>query len=118
MRKAEFYNQETDVGMARSRSGESDFGVWWRSSNQGFPVYRISVVHATGEVIAVRSDTDDYEVLGSVTHDGKLIHDPPYYRPECGDDCAYAAAERLFDGWADKCGSPGGLEWIKERLAT
>ena len=28
-----------------------------------------------------------------------------------------AALERILEGWERRCGKPGGLEWVRDRLA-
>jgi hypothetical protein len=96
MRKDLFYAQD-----ARRRcSTEIDFGVWWFEGDPfafGRPSYRVSWIEDTGEFYAFNNQTKDVEWLG------------------------YAATEQeadaLLGGWADVCGKPTSLPWVRSALA-
>jgi len=102
----EFYG----ANPARRASGEADYGVWWLGDSPR-PHWRVSYVHATGEVYAAQLG-GEVEVLGVVPPDEEHIgalDQPwePYYR----------TLDKILDGWAEHCGQPGGLAWVRERLA-
>jgi hypothetical protein len=92
-----------------ARSGESDFGVLWTDGSR-LPLYRVSVVHDTGDVIAVaQSGSQAVELLRSLGNDcvaQGLSH---------SSGCSYQRAERLLAGWADGSRS---LDWARGRIAT
>jgi hypothetical protein len=90
---AEFYANRPD----RKRSREVDFGVWWQDGVVNWPRYRVSWVDATGEVVAVKMAGDESVVVLGVIEDE-------------------AELERRLDGWAEECGKPGSLEWVRERV--
>lgn len=99
----EFYSERVRVGAKTTRlgdtrrhSGELDFGVWWRPA-VGNETFRVSTVKDTGEVYQVSAQTGEVTVL--------CVLDAP----------AYDNAERIFEGWAEHCGRPGGLGWVHER---
>lgn len=105
----------------RERSGEADFGVWWREQ-AAFPVWRVSWVEETGEVyaiclhgggidagrnavaVAAGEPTGRVEVLGVIPAD--LDASVPY-----------AHVEAALDGWADQCGKRDSLTWVRQRIA-
>jgi len=91
---------------ARAFSGEADYGVWWLDGTKTFPRYRVSYIHATGEVYAVNHNTADVQVLGVVKPDDE---DGEY-------NGFYVTLDKILDGWPEKCGQPNGLQWVKERL--
>ena len=102
----------------RRRSGEADYGCHWRL--EGWTgAWRVSYVHATGEVYAV--------YLGRTLPAGGRAGDGPVFLlgvvppdPIAEGDrrsLYYATLERVLDGWPDRCGEPDGLRWIKETLA-
>lgn len=80
----------------RERSGELDFGVWWRDSTMPGHTFRISFIQDTGEFYAVDQQNDNVEVIGHAEN--------------------YDEAEEMLKGWADHCGPVGGMEWAKARL--
>lgn len=65
---------------ARRRSGELDFGAWWKVEGQEHPRWRVSWIDDTGELYARERGTDRYIILG-------------VYETE-------EEAERRMDGWA------------------
>ena len=89
-------------------SGECDFGVQWRDQ-VAWPHYRVSVVHDTGDIYAIKLAGDgSIELLGTLVHDcelapGSLSH---------ADDCAYTLAETAFAGWPEA----NELDWLRERI--
>jgi hypothetical protein len=99
----EFYAQNPE----RQHSGEADYGVWWLNGQMTYPRYRISYIHATGEVYVINQNSREVEVLGVVKPD-----DDGDYNGRC----FYVTLDKILDGWADKCGQPNGLQWVKERL--
>jgi hypothetical protein len=98
------------------RSGESDFGVMWTEDRKRFPVFRVSVVHDTGDVYAINMSVGEVELLGTLEHTklcanlANLAHDAEL--------CAYAHAERALNEWADTIHREGSLEWVRERLGA
>lgn len=106
----------------RARSGEADFGVWWREQTN-FPVWRVSWVKDTGEVyaicllagitaagrgavaIAAGYPTGRVEVLGVIPADPNA-------------SVAYAHVEAALTGWGEECGKPHSLTWVRERIAA
>ena len=93
------------AGVNRMHSQEFDYGVHWRQGTDTSDRWRVSYVQATGEVYARREYSPLVVVLGVVPPDeAKGV---PYYR----------TLERILDGWEDRCGKPGGLEWVRDRLA-
>ncbi len=94
---ARFYN--TDERRVRSR--ELDVGLWWREDADG-PLHRAAWVSDTGELYLVRlgpaaEGGGHVEVLARVD-DRELL------------DC-------VLDGWRERCGEPGSLGWLRERVA-
>lgn len=88
------------------RSGEMDFGVWWRTDAlRSYTYWRVSVVKDTGDVYAIESmpgaQTPRVIVLGVVSGRG---------------DAAYNEAELLLNGWVDHIHEPNSLEWVRARL--
>lgn len=89
---------------SRRRSPEMDFGCWWMSGNVGRTTYRVSAVHATGELYAVRLSRGlRDEPPGVVFLIGRVA---PHH---------YDEAEALLDGWADVCGEKDSLGWVLDR---
>ena len=95
---------------ARRRSPEADYGVWWKDGGSD-ELWCVSYVQATGEVYAVH--IGGVEILGIVPPDpdertrGDLRRELTYYR----------TLDRILEGWAEHCGRPGGLAWVRERLS-
>jgi hypothetical protein len=76
------------------RSGEVDFGVWWRLGEPPREQpWRVSWVRDTGDVYAVAARTGSVELLGTIPSEDEL--------------------ERRFAGWADVCGEPRSLQWAR-----
>ena len=97
---------------ARRRSPESDYGVWWRDADCR-EFWRVSYVQATGEVYALNQWTGHLQVLGVVPPD-------PDERRRDGlplGKTYYRTLDRVLEGWTEHCGRPGGLAWVRERLA-
>lgn len=90
----------------RRRSGEADYGVWWQDEDPLFR-YRISYVQATGEVyrVACLPNTEEWpvEVLAIVPPDEGGFF--------------YKTLEGILEGWADHCGPPDGIAWVRRVLA-
>jgi hypothetical protein len=90
-------------------SRECDYGVWWSDNPQGFPRYRVSYVKDTGDVYAINQTTGRVEVLGTVEPDPIDERD---FRSRWE-----GPLDDLLEGWPDRCGPPGGLAWVRSRLA-
>ena len=100
----EFYAENEE----RRRSGEADYGVWWTEPGHSWPHWRVSYIQKTGEVYAVQLDgvgsSGKVELLGIVQADENSIY--------------YQTLDRILAGWADICGGPGSLDWIRAKLAS
>ncbi len=91
-----------DADPRRRLSGKCDYGVWWQD-DRPFPRFRVSYIKATGEVYAVELiGVGRVELLGQV-------------QPDEGDHY-YRTLDKILTGWADHCGEPGGLSWVRSRL--
>ena len=93
----------------RLRSEECDYGVHWRL--QGWDCrWRVSYVRATGEIYAVHQGS----TIGPVF---VLAIVPPDHVDD-GDrrSCYYATLESVLHGWAQQCGPPDSLSWVRDRL--
>lgn len=79
------------------RSGETDYGVWWWDGTpaQGEPS-RVSWVHDTGDVYAIRQRSGVVRLLGTIP--------------------TAEQTERALDGWADVCGTTASMEWVRTRM--
>lgn len=99
----EFYSDNEE----RRFSGEADYGVWWKSGHEDHSSYRISYVEKTGEIYIVE---EGFKNKGFIA---LLAIVPPDNR-EGG--LYYRTLETILEGWADMCGKPNGIEWVKERL--
>ena len=96
---AEFYNEDPQ----RQHSGEADYGVWWQDTRP-YPRWRVSYIKDTGEVYAVELSLGGrVMVLGHAEPDSEGL----YYRTLDG----------ILDGWAEVCGQPAGLAWVRQRLS-
>jgi hypothetical protein len=107
----------------RRRSGEVDFGVWWR---HGRRIYRISWVAVTGELIAVQLSPPTVQPfsfgaepaglsrggLGVVVYGGEARTVSVLARID-----TEAELEQILDGWAEVCGAEDSLVWIRRQLA-
>lgn len=104
--KDEFYAER-----GGARSGESDFGVHWRSGASHFESYLIAVVHDTGDVYAEKSREGTVILLTTLPFGCAmkgLFHKDK-------DRCPYEIGEQRFAGWAQICGQPNSFEWFKAR---
>ena len=94
----EFYNEDT----RRLHSVAAGYGVWWKDGDKNFPYYRVSYVQSTGEVYAVASNGRSVMILGT-------------WPPDVG-EIYYASLDKVLEGWAERCGPPGGIQWIRGKL--
>ena len=105
-----FYSQNE----ARRRSPEADYGVWCRDDRRGGHC-RVSYVQTTGEVYsAYTGGEEQVEVLGVVPPDPDDRVQLGYRR---GTLTYYRTLDHLLEGWVDHIHEPGGLAWIRKRLA-
>ena len=89
----------------RRYSPEADYGVHWTWPG-GRARWRVSHVRHTGEIYAHCPETGWTAVLGTFPAD-----------PDAGPtDSWYRGLDAHLDGWASRCGRPGGLAWLAERL--
>lgn len=79
---------------AAARSGETDFGVWWRDDFGR--IYRVSWVQDTGHLYAIGMVSGEVTVIGVVRDEAEL--------------------ERRLEGWADACGPAGSIHWVLNRM--
>jgi len=118
-------------------SPESDYGCWWRDADGG--VWRVSYVHETGDVYAIRSRGVEsglfrlgQEVVALVssgraegpvvilgrlapwTEDQAKASETPH-RPMGIEPPPSATA---LEGWADFCGAQGSLDWVYYRVVA
>ena len=93
------------AGVNRRHSQESDYGVHWRQGTDTSDRWRVSYIRATGEIYARREYRPLIALLGVVPPDE--AERGPWRR----------TLERILEAWADRCGKPGGLEWVRDRLA-
>ena len=94
-----FYADNPD----RQMSGESDYGTHWTNPGQSYPLWRVSYIQKTGEVYAVQlGGAGVVQVLGTLAPDQ--------------DDIYYRTLNHVLDGWAEVCGQPGSLDWVRRRL--
>lgn len=91
----EMFYHHGQLGEARRKSRELDFGVWWRDHN--LSPHRVTWVELTGEVYSVNLYEETVEVIGSVKTEAEI--------------------EERLKGWAEECGKEGSLYWVKRRLA-
>lgn len=90
-----------DDNPLRRRSGESDYGVWWRKWGD-LGHWRVSYIRATGEVYAVERPEGPVEILGTVPPDEEGL----YYR----------TLNKVLDGWA--LSENWYLSWVRDRLSA
>ena len=97
--------------LRRRRSPEADYGVHWRLNGWDYR-WRVSYVRDTGEVYALHQGRTigPLFILASV---------PPDPVPD-GDrrSLYYASLDAILDGWAEQCGRPDSLRWVRDRLAN
>lgn len=95
----EDYWSDGVIGAARKYSDELDHGAWWYEGPlRRFPI-RVTFVEAAGEVIAVflaGEYRDQIEVLASgMTKADVRLH---------------------LERWAEHCGEPDSLQWVRNQL--
>ncbi len=111
-----FYTEQPE----RRWSEEADYGVHWRLA--GWPhKWRVSYVRNTGEVYAVHQEMQETAKRGQSASYGPLFvlgRVEPDPIPD-GDRKAlfYATLETILDGWAERCWTSNGLEWVRDRIA-
>lgn len=91
---------------ARARSPEAGYGVHWKETGSE-SLWGASYVRHTGEVYVMRlADRGPVEVLGAfpVDEDAGIF------------DVYYRGMEAHLAGWAERCGLPGSLGWLRERM--
>lgn len=111
-------------------SPESDYGVWWRDDDGG--VWRVTYVHETGDVYAVRSPgvTSGRLRIGGVEttlvsageHAGPVVvlgtidtfteEQEEAARLRSPHRVAEPPLEAVIPGWPDRCGQQGSLGWV------
>lgn len=88
----------------REHSPEVDYGVWWRPRRRlDLTVWRGSWIEATGEFYIV-------DQRRPFTH--SFDRDVPPAVLILGTVHGRDRVENLLDGWADRCGEVGSLEWL------
>lgn len=99
-----------DADPRRRWSGEADYGVHWRLAGWEYR-WRVSYVQATGEVYAVNQGSTIGPVFVLALVEPDVVDE--------GDrrSTYYATLDGILDGWAQQCGRPDSLRWVKERLA-
>ncbi|HWF25995.1 MAG TPA: hypothetical protein VG275_11135 [Solirubrobacteraceae bacterium] len=96
----------TDVNAQDERrefSPEVDFGVWWRNEGES-QTWRVSWVRDTGEVYAVTAGRPE-EVLAVLADSAGRPHPREH-------------VDWLLDGWGERCGDPGSLDWVRDRVGA
>ena len=95
----EFYAENEE----RRKSGEADYGYWWRSPELDWPRWRVSYIQKTGEIYAIQvKDNGMVKLLGIVPPDDDRIY--------------YQTLDRILEGWADAIHNPGSLVWVERKL--
>lgn len=100
-----------------AHSGELDFGVMWTDRPARWPLWRVSVVHDTGDVYASASaygKDGGVVLLGTVGAPGC----PAIVSGRHPASCPYTVAEKLLDGWTEQIGAPGSLGWVRARVGA
>jgi len=95
------------VDPRRRTTHEYEFGLWRDATGAG---HRLAWLEATGELYALRVDAAN--ALGSVQVLGKL---PPSGHPS--PRRADLIVEAALNGWPERTGRRGSLEWARARLA-
>lgn len=85
----------------RAKSGEIDFGVWWRDGSE-YPTYRVSFIVDTGELYALDMQETNAELIGVIEG--------------ANEEDRRATVEAVLEGWADKCGQLNSLSWVRRRV--
>jgi hypothetical protein len=124
---------------------EHDLGVWWK--DDGGSNWRVTWVDGTGEVYALRlgptrvqrtplfigGETIMIQGSGDPSLEGPLVVlgvIPPsegecirafcsgnFHGMDCPADPAFKV-EQVLDGWAEICGEPGSLNWVREKVTS
>lgn len=103
-----FYDERPE----RRFSGEADYGVYWRANGRNWPLWRVSYIHATGEIYAVPlNDEGSVRVLGVIPPD-------PMSNPRRDEEIYYQTLNVILDGWADPDVSDRDLAWVERQLAS
>ena len=93
----------------RRSSPEADYGVHWTSMTSR-KSWRVSYVRYTQEVYALEltgAPPGPVDVLGAFPSD-----------PDAGPlDVYHRGLNGHLDGWPERCETPGGLVWVRDRLA-
>jgi hypothetical protein len=100
---------------AARRSGERDYGVWWKDEHGGN--WRVSWVYATGDVYAIRLGRTTMIPLwagGGIVSAGNGREGPVILLGRVADR---DEMEDRVEGWAYRCGEPNSLHWIAARVA-
>lgn len=85
----------------RARSGEVDYGVWWTEQDPpAWPWWRVSLIEDTGELYAQRQVEGEPVV--------ELL----------AEGVSRLGAELVLEGWAERCGGPRSLSWVRSRMAS
>lgn len=106
-------------------SVESDYGVWWKDEDGGN--WRVTYVHETGHVYAICLGSTSSGLVSIGGEEAVMVsagdgRSGPVVIlgtiEACGDIGLRAPdpAERVLEGWADKCGEQGSLAWVIGRL--
>jgi hypothetical protein len=124
-----------DAHPAARLSPESDYGVWWKGPDGDN--WRVTYVHETGHVYAIgqggtrsgRMVLGGEDVLvvsagklsGPVVILGQLAPFPRELEEATRRTNRYGVAppgpaEAALDGWVQKCGEQGSLEWALDRV--
>ena len=102
----------------RRRSPEAGYGVQWRLNGYQHP-WRVAYVQLTGEIYAVHQDRANIE--GAANSHGPVIviaRVPPDHQDvDVRRDPYYATLDRILSGWAERCGLPNSLVWIRLALS-
>lgn len=109
----DFYNARPP--QMRQYSGEADYGVHWNCPPWSSR-WRVSYVHNTGELYAVRLEGNDGPVLVL----GILPPDPIQDERR---ETYYKTLDRVLEGWPEACNEErkqgrSGIAWILNRLET
>ena len=112
---AAFYDDEP----TRWRSEEADYGVHWRLPGWEHK-WRVSYVRDTGEIYAVYQCLTVHDEAQRALSYGPVFvlgHVEPDPVPE-GDrrSLFHRTLEDILDGWAQRCGTPDGMFWVRDRL--
>ena len=95
-----------DADPRRRWSGEADYGVHWRLAGWEYR-WRVSYVQATGEVYAVHQGSTIGPVFVLALVEPDVVNEGSTY---------YDTVDGILDGWAQQCGHPDSLRWVKDRL--